>query len=79
MRLSKSAAIATGIVALIYSVAAAAVPTTDSKQGPIELNPATSTGEQPASDKIAWPWPPICPPFCVSEMQSEAVEKRSIE
>lgn len=78
MKLSKSTAIATGIVALIYSVAATAVPTTDSKQGSTEIKPASSTSDQPGSDMIAWP-PPICPPWCLSETQSEAVEKTSIE
>ena len=75
MKLSKSTAIATGIVALIYSVAAAAVPTADSKQGSTGQKPAVSTSEQPALDLIAWP--PLCPPWCASETQPEAAEKRS--
>ena len=80
MKLSKSTAIATGVVALIYSVAATAVPTTDSKPGSTEVKTASSTSDQPGSDMISWPWPPpICPPWCLSETQSEAVEKTSIE
>lgn len=75
MKLIRTTIVATGALALVFSVAAIAA-TSDSKQGSTTLSTATSTDGKSAMDPIAW-WPPKCPPYCATQEQEPEGKKEA--